>query len=134
MKIIIHVCVAFFIAFCASCLAYHGFVYISIGIVIIILSHNIYMCAASPPPPNISVASQSMESVTLVWESGATGCSDIVYMVIISNCGNCPSVVNTTSTNITCENLPADTVCNVSVTSVLPCGVYSIPGMISGTR
>ena len=73
-----------------------------------------------------------MGSVTIAWESGTIECPDIMYMVTTFNCGSCSSVIKTTISSITCENLVADQECNVSVQSVLECGAFSDPATLTG--
>ena len=72
----------------------------------------------------------SHESVTLVWEAGtSTDCSEIVYEVT-TNCGSCPPM--TMDSNITCNDLVAGQMCNVSVRSMLECRVFSDPITMEG--
>ena len=101
----------------------------------IVFCFSCYTIYAGPPPiSSLRMASQSITSVTVVWELGTTvtDCPGIMYEVTTLNCGSCPSRVSTVNTNVTCEDLPADTVCDVSVRSVLECGAYSDLVMISG--
>lgn len=74
----------------------------------------------------------SPESVTLVWEAGtSTDCSEIIHEVT-TNCGSCPPTMMTMDSNITCSDLVAGQMCNVSVRSMLECRVFSDPRTMEG--
>ena len=75
------------------------------------------------PPPNnlhISVANFGSRELIFTWSPVFPECSSILYKILASNCGNCPT--NTTETTTTCTDVPIkDIVCIIAVRTVL-CG------------
>ena len=75
------------------------------------------------PTPNnlhISVANFASRELTFTWSPVFPDCSSILYKILASNCGKCPT--NTTKATVTCTDVPTnDNVCSIAVRTVL-CG------------
>ena len=73
------------------------------------------------PPPNnlhISVANFGSREFTFTWSPVFPDCSSILYIILASDCGNCPN--NTTQTTATCTDVPIkDSVCIIEILTVL---------------
>ena len=73
-----------------------------------------------PPPYNVSWMVARPGQITFNWSPVDSECSAIHYNILALNCGSCPTV--TTSTTITCVDVPTDdSVCIFALETVI-CG------------
>ena len=76
-----------------------------------------------PPPIHVYVANASSEKLTFSWTSMAPDCSSVHYRINSSNCGTCPTIVNTMTATCYDLKLSRDApVCTFTVQNDI-CGV-----------
>ena len=78
-----------------------------------------------PQPTGLQFTHLTMERVNFTWNPVTVNCSTLGYHYSISltNCGNCPSRMNTTNNVVTCEELILGQTCNISLWAVTECAV-----------
>jgi hypothetical protein len=82
--------------------------------------------APDSPPSCISSAttlSQFYTIRTFTWSAPSSGCPNVRYNILASNCGSCPTTTN--HTNVTCTDIPMDgSTCTLTLQTVV-CGIIT---------
>lgn len=85
--------------------------------------HSLFNVVLRPPPPrNLTAVIAKSAYLQFTWNPTAVECptSFFYYSIMASSCGSCP--LTTTSTNVTCSNVPANGgLCVLSIRTE-PCG------------